>query len=92
MARCMTFDDQDKAALHALDDFTISDDGNGESATLAGEMKVEIVRPAHDGGRQLWLTITLPGGDEIAVIMPRRNLLGAANIEASDDEPARPCG
>ena len=65
MARCMRFDDQDKAALRALDDFMISADG--ETATAAGEMEIEIVRVAHDGGDRLWLTITLPGGEEFAV-------------------------
>ena len=65
MARCMRFDDQDKAALRALDDFTISADG--ETATVAGEMEIEIVRLAHDGGDRLRLTITLPGGEEFAV-------------------------
>ena len=49
MARCMRFDEQDKRALRALDsDFTISTDG--ETATVAGEMEIEIVRLAHDGG------------------------------------------
>ena len=39
------FDEQDRAAPHALDDdFTISADG--ETATVAGEMEVVIVRPA----------------------------------------------
>ena len=61
----MLFRSQDKAALRALDDFTISADG--ETATVAGEMEIEIVRVAHDGGDRLWLTITLPGGEEFAV-------------------------
>ena len=34
----MRFDDQDKPALRALDDFTISADG--ETATVAGEMEI----------------------------------------------------
>ena len=51
MARCMRFDDQDRAALRALDDFAISRDG--EIATVAGDMKVELVRPADDGGGRL---------------------------------------
>ena len=49
MAQYMRFDDQDRAALRALDDFAISADG--ETATVAGEMKVELVRPADDGGQ-----------------------------------------
>ena len=51
MARCMRFNEQDRAALRALDDFTISADG--ETATVAGEMEIEIVRLAHDGGDRL---------------------------------------
>jgi hypothetical protein len=44
----MRLDDQDKAALRALDEFTISADG--ETATVAGEMEVCVVRPADDDG------------------------------------------
>jgi hypothetical protein len=85
MARCMPLDDQDKAALRVLDDFTVSDDG--KTATLAGEMKVEIVRPVPINGRdQFWLTISLPGGEEFAVKMPRTDLLEAAGIEADEAE------
>jgi hypothetical protein len=85
LARCMKFDDQDKAALHALDDdFTISDDG--EVAKLEGEMKVEIARPAYDSGSLLYLTITLPGGEEFAMTIRHDQLLEAAGIE--EDEVA----
>jgi hypothetical protein len=64
MARHLQFDDQDKRALRALDaDVAISADG--ETATVAGEMGIEIVRPADDGGDRLWLTITLPGGKNL---------------------------
>jgi hypothetical protein len=83
MARCMRFDDQDKAALRELDDFTISADG--ETATVAGEMEIEIVRLAHDGGDRLWLTITLPGGEEFAVRVFRSALLEAVGIEADEE-------
>ena len=84
MARCMRFDEQDKRALRALDsDFTISTDG--ETATVAGEMEIEIVRVAHDGGDRLWLTITLPGGEEFAVRVFRSALLEAAGIEADEE-------
>ena len=82
MARCMRFNEQDRAALRALDDFTISADG--ETATVAGEMEIEIVRVAHDGGDRLWLTITLPGGEEFAVRVFRSALLKAAGIEAHE--------
>jgi hypothetical protein len=83
MARCMRFDEQDKAALRVLDDFTISADG--ETATVAGEMEIEIVRLAHDGGDRLWLTITLPGGEEFAVRVFRSALLEAVGIEADEE-------
>jgi hypothetical protein len=43
MARCMRFDEQDKRALRALDEFNISADG--ETATVTGEMAVTVVRP-----------------------------------------------
>ena len=77
MTRNMRFDDQDKRALRALElDFAISADG--EIATVAGEMKVELVRPADDGGGRLWLTIRLPGGEEFAVRVFRSALLEAA--------------
>jgi hypothetical protein len=46
--RCMQLDTQDQAALRALDDFTISADG--ETATVVGEMEVVVVRPADDDG------------------------------------------
>ena len=66
MARCTRFDDQDKAALRALDDdFTISTDG--ETAMVVGEMEVEIVRPADDGGARFWLTIKFPSGETLDV-------------------------
>jgi hypothetical protein len=60
----MPFDAQDKAA--PLDDtFTISADG--ETATVTGEMEVEIVRPADDGGARFWLTIRFPSGETLDV-------------------------
>ena len=80
MARRMRFDDQDRAALRALDDFTISADG--EIATVAGEMKVEVFRPAYDGGARLWLTIRLPGGEDLNVRIQRAQLLQQLDIEA----------
>jgi hypothetical protein len=46
MSQHMQLDAQDKATLRALDDFTISADD--ETATIAGEMEVTIVRPAAD--------------------------------------------
>ena len=82
MARCMRFDDQDRAALRALDDFAISRDG--EIATVAGDMKVELVRPADDGGGRLWLTIRLPGGEDLNVRIQRTGLLQQCGIEADE--------
>ena len=76
MARCR-LDDQDKAALHKLDDdFTISADG--EVAKVVGEMEVEIVRPADDGGARFWLTIKFPGGEELDVRIARSSVVGTA--------------
>ena len=50
------FDAQDQAALHALDDdFAIS--GDGEVATITGEMEVVMVRPADGGGARFRLTL-----------------------------------
>ena len=80
MARHIRFDDQDKRALRALDDFTISADG--ETATVAGEMEIEMVRSADDDGARLWLTITLPGREELDVTMQRTALLRQLGIEA----------
>jgi hypothetical protein len=82
MARCLQLDDQDKAALQTLDDFTISTDG--ETATVEGEMKVEFARLAYDGGSQLYLTITMPSGEEFEVMIPHADLLRAAGIEANE--------
>jgi len=82
MARCMRFDNQDRPALRALDHFTISADG--EIATVAGEMKVEVVRPADDGGGRLWLTIRLPGGEDLNVRIQRTALLQQYGIETDE--------
>ena len=52
MPRYMRLYDQDKAALRKLDnnfEFNI----DGERAVISGEMEVEIVRPANDGGARL---------------------------------------
>ena len=42
---------------------------------ISGEMEVEIVRPADDGGAQLWLTIRFPSGEELDVRIARTQLL-----------------
>jgi hypothetical protein len=72
MTRCIRFDDQAKAALRALDDFTISTDG--ETATVIGEMEV-VVRPDDDDGAHFWLTIKFPGGETLDVRIARAQLL-----------------
>jgi hypothetical protein len=51
----MRFDNQDKTMLRALDDFAIS--GDGEVATITGEMEVVMVRPADGGGARFRLTL-----------------------------------
>jgi hypothetical protein len=76
-------DEQDQRALSALDaDFTISADG--ETATVAGEMELKIIRPDHDGGNQFWLTLQLPGGEELDVRIRRAQLLEQLDIEADE--------
>ena len=76
MARCMQFDDQDRAALRTLDkDFLIVD---GVTATATGEMELEIVRP---DGDQFLLTLTLPAGEKLDVRIRRAQLLEQLNIE-----------
>jgi hypothetical protein len=83
MARCMPFDDQDKRALHALDsDFTFSTDG--ETATITGEMEIEVVRPADDAGNRLWLAIKFPSGEELDVRIVRSQLLDQLDIDADE--------
>ena len=83
VARHIRFDDQDKRALRALDnDFTISTDG--ETATVGGEMEVVIVRPPDDGGARFWLTIRLPGGEELDVQIARAQLLQQLDIDADE--------
>ena len=78
MAQHLQFDDQDKAALHALDnDFTISSDG--ETATVTGEMQVELIRLA-DGNR-FKLTITFPNGEPLEVRIARAQLLQELGVE-----------
>ena len=84
MARCLRLDTQDHAALHKLDDtFTISSDG--ETATVTGEMELKIIRPDHDGGNQFWLTIQLPGVEELDVRIRRAQLLEQLDIEGDEN-------
>ena len=85
MARCMRLDDQDKAALHKLDDdFAFSADG--ETASITGEMEVEIIRPADDGGTQFWLTITFPGGEELDVRIARASCWNSSTLKRTNPE------
>jgi hypothetical protein len=82
MVQCMRFDNQDRAALRALDDFTIT--SNGEIAKVVGEMEVTVVRPAHDGGDQFWLTIKFASDETLDVRIRRAQLLEQLDIEADD--------
>jgi len=59
MAR-LRFDDRDKAALHKLDTEVVINDSN-EVAVIAGEIEVEIMRLAGDGGDQFRLRFKFPG-------------------------------
>jgi hypothetical protein len=62
---------QDKAALRALDsDFVIAADG--EVATIAGDMKVEIIRVADE---RYQLAINFPGGEEFIILLSRDRTL-----------------
>jgi hypothetical protein len=72
MTRCV-LDDRDRAALRALDDFTIS--AEGESATIAGEMEIMVARPVDDDGTRFLLTIRFPGGGTLDVRIARAQLL-----------------
>ena len=82
MAQHLQFDAQDREALAALDEFTISADG--ETARVTGEMEVVIVRPADDGGARFRLTIKFPGGEELEVRIARAQLLEQLDIEAGE--------
>ena len=83
MTRNIRFDTQDRAALAALDsDFTISADG--ETARVTGEMEVEFVRPADDGGARFWLTIRFPSGETLDVRIRRAQLLEQLDVEADE--------
>jgi hypothetical protein len=78
MARCR-LDAQDRAALRALDDgFVISADG--ETATVAGEMEITLVRPADDGGARFWLKITFPNNETLDVRIRRSQLLQELDV------------
>ena len=68
-------------ALRALDDFTITD---GERAVISGEMEVEIVRPADDGGARFRLTIKFPSRETLDVRIARAQLLQQLDVEADD--------
>jgi hypothetical protein len=87
MPRCMPLDRHDRAVLRALDDdFSISDDG--ETAKLTGQMEIEIVRPADDGGTRLRWTFKLPGGEPLTVRIARAQLLQELGIK--DDGEGAP--
>jgi hypothetical protein len=79
----MRLDDQDKRALHALDDtFTVNN--NGEVASITGEMEITIIRPADDGGARFWLTIRFPSNETLDVRIARSQLL--EQLDVGDDE------
>ena len=96
MARLLQLDAQDKQALHALDtSFTFNN--NYEIATVIGEMEINMIRPADDGGARFWLTITLPGGEELDVRIARtqRWISSISSGRPNDNGPVgakpRPC-
>ena len=55
-----------------------------EVATVVGEMEVEIVRPADDGGARFRLTLKFPNGEELEVRIARTQLLQQLDIEADE--------
>jgi hypothetical protein len=69
----MRFNTQDQEALRILG-FTVATTRDGEVAFLEGEMRISIIR----GAGRLSMAITLPGGGEIAAIIPPAVLLEAA--------------
>jgi hypothetical protein len=70
----MRFDPTDRAALHKLDvDFAVSADG--ETATLSGLMKIEVIRSTDDNGNRLRLRIRFPNDERFDVWMLRDRLL-----------------
>ena len=79
MKQCafLRFDQQAIDALKALG-FEIADDN--ESAKVAGETTVEIIRPANTQN-EFWLSINLPNGTTLDLAARRPQLLNAAGIE-----------
>jgi hypothetical protein len=73
----MRFEAQDNEALRILG-FTIVVDSKTEVAILKGEMTISINRNAQ--GDRLSIAITLPGGGEIAAMIPRALLHEAARL------------
>jgi hypothetical protein len=76
----MQLDDQDKRALRALDiDFSFS--GDGEIASVVGEMEVTVVRPADDDGARFLLMLQFPSGETLEVRIARAQLLEQLGVE-----------
>jgi hypothetical protein len=72
-------DSSDKAALRALDsDFAI--DAGGEIATIAGDMKVEIVRVTDE---RYQLAITFPNDQEFIILLSRSRTLEQLGVHES---------
>jgi hypothetical protein len=83
MAKCMPFDEQDRAALRKLDDdFAI--DASGERAVIVGEMEVEIVRFTSDGVEQFRLRFKFPNDELLDVKIRRVQLLEQLDIAADE--------
>ena len=81
MARNLSLDSQDRAALRKLDDdFVFSADG--EHAVISGEMEITVERL--NEGNQLLLTITFPSGEQLDVRIRRTQLLEQLDIEADE--------
>jgi hypothetical protein len=73
MTNYMPLNDQDLAALAKLAEFEISD--GGRIAGVTGEMTVEVVRAADEGGGRLRLRITFPNEEKFDVWLLRAKFL-----------------
>ena len=84
MTEFMKLDTEDERALHALDpDFAVNADR--ELASIAGSMKLTIVRAADDGGIRLRLQIQFPNDEKLDVWISRERLLHELGIIGDDD-------
>lgn len=82
MTRSVRFTTEDTAALRKLDADAAIDDSN-EVAVISGDMKLKVVRLAHDSGDQFRLTLTFPGAEELEIRIARVQLLRELGVEVN---------